>query len=74
LSLIVSLNFILFFFFLQDSTFILLASTIHLTVLQGSNITLQCAEKGMWIIEESHRGGPVRKLFCLSIFRINLLI
>ncbi len=64
----------LFYSFLKDSIFVLLASTINLTVLQGSNITLQCAEKGMWIIEESRRGGPVRKLFCLSIFRMNLIL
>jgi hypothetical protein len=41
--------------------YISLASTIHLTVLESSNVTLQCAEKGMWIIEEGHRGGPVRE-------------
>lgn len=32
-----------------------------MSVFEGSNVTLQCAEKGLWIIEESHRGGPVRK-------------
>jgi len=45
--------------------FVRLASTIHLTVLEGTNLTLQCAEDGMWIIEESHRGGPVRMLLIL---------
>ncbi len=58
----------------KDFIFFLLATTIHLTVLEGSNITLQCAENGMWIIEESHRGGPVRKLFRISIFEINLVL
>ena len=49
-------------------SFLLLASTIHLTVLEGSDVSLHCDEKGMWIIEESHRGGPVRKLFFYILF------
>ncbi|CAF3755275.1 unnamed protein product [Rotaria magnacalcarata] len=35
------------------------SSTIYLNVLEGSNVTLQCKDKGMWIIEESHPGGSV---------------
>jgi hypothetical protein len=55
-------------FFSKRISFIL-ASTIHLTVFEGSNITLQCAEKGMWIIEESDRGGAVRELDFLLIIQ-----
>lgn len=46
--------------FLKILSFILV-STIHLTVPENSNVTLQCMDNGMWIIEESHRGGPIRK-------------
>lgn len=38
-----------------------LASVVRLSALEGSNVTLRCMKGGMWIIEESHRGGPVRK-------------
>ncbi|CAF3904359.1 unnamed protein product [Rotaria sp. Silwood2] len=48
------------------------SSTIHLNVLEGSNITLQCNEKGMWIIEESHQGGPVRKQYTTELVLNNL--
>jgi hypothetical protein len=56
-------------------SFLLLASTIHLSVIEGSDVSLHCDEKGMWIIEESHRGGPVRKLFFyICVFCISFVL
>ncbi|UJR25016.1 hypothetical protein I4U23_006377 [Adineta vaga] len=47
-------------------------SIIHLTVREGSNVTLQCVENGRWIIEESHRGGPVRTQYTSELILNNI--
>ena len=54
-------------------TLFLLASTIRLTALEGSNLILKCKINGMWIIEEGDQGGSVRKQYLSSRF-INLLL
>ncbi|CAF0758680.1 unnamed protein product [Rotaria sp. Silwood1] len=48
------------------------SSTIHLNALEGSNITLQCSENGMWTIEENHQGGAVRKQYTTELVLNNL--
>ncbi|CAF1207632.1 unnamed protein product [Adineta ricciae] len=47
-------------------------SFIQLTAVEGSNVTLRCVENGMWIIEESPRGGTVRTQYTSELILNNI--